>query len=522
MSFAVALIVAALSGFVALSYEILWYRVVAFASWGLPGAFGLLLGMYLAGIAVGSRIAGALCKDDVAYGDPKQLRKLAAFAFGANLFAWLVVPIFGWTAAKWNWPAGLVAVLIAAGLLGAILPLVSHFGIRPDDRAGMRLSYVYLTNIIGSAAGSLITGFVFMDMWSIQTIAAVIGVCGMVLVALLVVLADLDGTRRLAALGGTIAATVAVVVLTPKACDRLWERLLYRDHFRDDTKFAEVVETKSGVITVTKFGTVYGGGAYDGRFNTSIRHDANGIVRAYAVGALHPNPKKMLMIGLSSGSWATVLANMPGLEHLTIVEINPGYVQLIANHEEVAPLLKDPKVEIVIDDGRRWLHRHPDQKFDVVVQNTTWHWRAHITSLVSREYMQLVREHLEPGGLFHFNTTGSADIQKTAVTEWPYAMRVYNFMAVSTAPLTFEKPVWAKLLADYKIWGIPEIDRSTEDGQKFYDEIVAYADTLHQPPDSEGLEAKETILERVKGAKIVTDDNMVPEWEEVLRFPDPP
>ena len=32
MSFAVALIVAAISGFIALSYEILWYRVIAFAS----------------------------------------------------------------------------------------------------------------------------------------------------------------------------------------------------------------------------------------------------------------------------------------------------------------------------------------------------------------------------------------------------------------------------------------------------------------------------------------------------------
>ena len=42
MTFALALVVAAISGFIALSYEILWYRVSSFASLGLSGAFGLL------------------------------------------------------------------------------------------------------------------------------------------------------------------------------------------------------------------------------------------------------------------------------------------------------------------------------------------------------------------------------------------------------------------------------------------------------------------------------------------------
>src|SRR5690606_15396146 len=151
-------------------------------------------------------------------------------------------------------------------------------------------------------------------------------------------------------------------------------RLLYKQRFTEDTRFADVIENKSGVITVTQDDTVYGGGAYDGRFNTSLESDRNGILRAYGVGALHPAPKRMLMVGLASGSWAKVLSCLPGLEKLTIVEINPGYVGLIRKHPEVSGILDDPKVEIVIDDGRRWLHRH-DERFDFVVQNTTWHWR---------------------------------------------------------------------------------------------------------------------------------------------------
>src|SRR3954452_22969224 len=107
MTFALALVVAAISGFIALSYEILWYRVIAFASWGLPGAFGLLLGAYLFGLAIGSRLAGYFCRDDVAYSDRQQLRAVAAFTLVANFVAWLVVPFFGWSAKKWDWPPAL-------------------------------------------------------------------------------------------------------------------------------------------------------------------------------------------------------------------------------------------------------------------------------------------------------------------------------------------------------------------------------------------------------------------------------
>ena len=522
MTFALALVVAAISGFIALSYEILWYRVIAFASWGLPGAFGLLLAAYLFGLAIGSRVAGSFCKDDAKAGDTRMLRSLAMFAFVANLVAWTVVPFFGWSAKSHDWPPSLILVGLSAALLGAILPLVAHFGITADDRAGQRLSYVYLANIIGSTAGSLITGFVFFDALSTPQIGTVIALIGLVLVAMLVALSDLQKSSRIGALAAVMVVGLLAIRVTPAAYDRLWERLLYKADMRDDTKFYEVIETKSGVITVTQDGTVYGGGAYDGRFNTSIVHDRNGILRAYGIGAMHPAPKKILMIGLASGSWATVIEHLPGLEHLTIVEINPGYLQLVANHEQVAGILKDPKVDIQIDDGRRWLHRHPNDKFDVIVMNTTWHWRANITNLLSTEFMELARAHMLPGGLFYFNTTSSDDVKKTAVTTFPYAMRVYNFMAVSDAPLTWDKQRWSKTLAGFTFDGQPAIDRSTPDGQKFFDDLVNSADSIDAPPTDEGLESRASLLTRTAGARIVTDDNMVPEWRQVLRFQEPP
>jgi len=46
------------------------------------------------------------------------------------------------------------------------------------------------------------------------------------------------------------------------------------------------------------------------------------------------------MIGLASGSWGQVIANNPEVAHFTIVEINPGYIQLIRERPEVSSLLK--------------------------------------------------------------------------------------------------------------------------------------------------------------------------------------
>lgn len=525
MGFTVALVVAAAAGFIALSYEILWYRVISFASWGLPGAFGLLLAAYLFGLAIGSRVAGALCKDKSQAGDTRQLRALAVFTFVANIVAWLVVPAFGWSAKSYDWPPALAAVAVAAALLGAILPLVAHFGVKPDDEAGANLSYIYLSNIVGSAAGSLITGFVFLDLWSIQTIGAVIACIGMALVALLVLLSDVKQVGRLGALGALALVSLLLVKATPSVYDRIWERLLYKWKFDpESTRFLDVVETKSGVITVTQEGVVYGGGAYDGKVSTSLRWDKNGIVRAYALGAMHPAPKKVLMVGLATGAWAQVVAHLPGVDALTVVEINPGYLELIAKYSEVKGLLDDPKVAIAIDDGRRWLNRHPDERFDAIVMNTTWNWRGHSTNLLSVEFLELARSRLMPGGILYFNATSSDDVMKTATTVFPHALRVWNCIAVSDSPFTFDKERWRTTLTTMTLDGRPILEVDDDDDREFFEHTVAYADSLNEPPRDSGLEARESVLARANaaGALVITDDNMVPEWRKVLRFQDPP
>ena len=501
-----AIVVAALSGFIALSYELVWYRVLFVMTRGIAATFGLLLGAYLFGLAIGARASGRFCRDKG--GDRRALRVVALSVAIANVVAAVVGPTFAWSATFTDFKLGLVVVAIGAAFLGAILPLVAHFGIDPDDRAGQHVSYVYLANIIGSAAGSLITGFVLMDRMSLVAIAQVLLVAGFALAAMLA-MRGWQGRAALAWPAGLALCALIGVLVTPRLYDRLYERLVFKRAFDGTQRFEQIVENKSGVVTVDRDGTVYGSGIYDGVVNTSLKeNDKNWIMRAYVVGAIHPAPSEVLMIGLSSGSWAQVISNLPGVDHLTAVEINPGYLDVIAAHPDVASVLRNPKVTVEIDDGRRWLLRH-DKRFDVIVMNTTLHWRAHATNLLSTEFLEIARKHLRPGGVLYFNTTDSYDVQLTAARAFPHLLRITNHVAVSDSPFHFDRDQWHRLLQTMRIDGKPIIDLERE--KELYEECAGFIQ----------IEPKDSMFERVKKTgTVVTDDNMVIEWEQPLRYPE--
>ncbi|HLY75732.1 MAG TPA: spermidine synthase, partial [Planctomycetota bacterium] len=166
-----ALVLAFLSGFIALSYEILWYRAYAFMSGGAADTFGLMLGSYLAGIALGALAVGRVCRDgDQAARDDLQ-RTLFLLTLAANFLGYFVVPALSVLAVRgWSWKAALPLVGMAAAGLGAVFPLAAHLYVEPDERAGRWVSYVYLSNILGSTLGSLLTGFVLLDRWSLAGI----------------------------------------------------------------------------------------------------------------------------------------------------------------------------------------------------------------------------------------------------------------------------------------------------------------------------------------------------------------
>ncbi|MGC2213905.1 MAG: hypothetical protein WA602_11935, partial [Silvibacterium sp.] len=307
------------------------------------------------------------------------------------------------------------------------------------------------------------------------------------------------------------AGCVAAALCSGPLFSRMYERLLYKSDYRSSMRFADVVENRSGVIAVDPADIVYGGGAYDGRFNTDLVHDSNGLIRAFAVSNLRPGQKNILVIGLSSGSWAQVVANDPDVEDETIVEINPGYLPLIRKHADVVSLLGNPKVHIVIDDGRRWLVSHPDRKFDFILMNTSFNWRANATNLLSTEFLGLIRAHLNPGGVAYYNTTSSERVLMTGSTVFPYSLRIFNFLAVSDSPLVLDKDLWRAKLTNYRIDGRPVFELSNPVDRDALNKILHLDD---MSGISRGMvESRASMLDRFKGIRLITDDNMGTEWQ---------
>jgi spermidine synthase len=506
-----AAILALLCGFVSLSYEIVWFRVVSYASEGAAPAFAWLLCAYLIGIGIGAAAARFVCRTGSAGDRGRTLRGLAHF-IAASALAIGVPPLCGWMVAKTGlWEATLPVVCAAAVVLGACLPLIAHAAV-PPERAGAGLGAIYFANILGSTAGSLWTGLVLLDAWPLWKVSLALSLASLAIAAgTLLAGRAARGWKAALALGLYAAAAIASASFARPLHDGLYERLSYKSSYRPANRFTHVVENKSGVITVDAQGQIYGNGVYDGAFNVALEPDINGIVRAYALGALHPSPREVLMVGLSSGSWATVVANHPAVHRLTVVEINPGYVQLLARFPMVAELRSHPKVQIEIDDARRWLVRNAGRRFDAIVANATFHHRASATNLLSSEWLTLVRAHLRPGGIYFFNTTNSPRVQRTAADAFPHVLRFMNFFVGSDRPVTFDEPALRRDLAAYVMGGARLFDPAREEDRARIDRITKSVLPY--------IERDAEIRARVSRFEPISDDNMGTEWEDRSSHP---
>src|SRR6202030_2104954 len=298
----------------------------------------------LVGLASGSRQAGQDCTSLTRDG---AMRRAVAALMKANLLGLLFLAVLSHLAWLGFGAIGVTIVLVylVARFWGSLLPYLAESGVAADGEAGMRTALLYLANILGSAAGSIITGFVLMDYLGLVAIGAALVVAGLACTALLIGALEMPRREKLLRAGLVAALALMAAVAVPRWSGNVLESLQSRVA-PEATPVVQVVENRSGIITVSAGGIVFGNGMYDGRFNTDLVHDSNGIVRPYALSLFHPRPREVLMIGLSSGSWAQVIANNPDVASLTIVEINPGCRELIAKAPEVASVLTNPKVSI--------------------------------------------------------------------------------------------------------------------------------------------------------------------------------
>ncbi len=442
-AFPVAIVLAALSGFISLSYEIVWYRTYAFVSGARPRAFAFVLGAFLAGIAFGSLLSRGLCREQSAGNTPVFVRRIAMLSLFGNLFGFVTVPLLALAVRHVDYSYTLPLIALAAGLMAATFPLVCHISIPPDARAGAALGRLYLSNIAGSTLGSFLVGYVLMEAWTLSQIQVFLVLIGVISSVTLLLVYGAGRRERVAALAVGIVLCANAVSSSRLLFDGVYERLQRKADYSPGERFTDIVETRSGVVTVDKELAIYGDGAYDGYLETDVRK-ASTVIRPLSLSLLHAAPGEILIIGASGGSWTQVTANHPQVKTVTVVEINPGYLTIMKRYPAVRPLLSNPKVEIFIDDGRRWLVRNPGRRYDMILMDTTYHWRAHATNLLSREFLELARGHLKPGGILYFNTTHSAEAQITGASVFPYAFRFGPFLAVSDSQILPDKERWRR------------------------------------------------------------------------------
>lgn len=511
LSFRLVLLLAALSGFISLSYEVTLARAYSFVAEGRASAFPLLLGWYLFGIALGSFVSGLYCARSTAT-KAAQLRTIGIYFLLVNLLGYATIPWIARVAVSSSFENAYPLAALLSGGLGAILPLVTHVGIAPNERAAERLSYVYVANIVGSTAGSLMTGFWAMDFFTVSDLVLGLSVLGTVC-TLPLFLSRANAPQKMLYVAFTAATIGALAWAKSSAYHHLYERLLWKEEYNSKTRpFRHIVENRHGVVTVTRGGMVFGGGIYDGQLSTDLVYDRNSIVRPYIVSALHPRPARVLVIGLSTGAWTQVLLHHPQVESLTAVEINPGYLEVIRRSDAVKSILENPKLKIVIDDGRRWLSHHPEERFDLIVMNTTFHWHAYAANLLSREFLTDVKSHLHRDGIAIYNTTSSEEAQRTGALVFPHALRFMNNMYVSPSPLVLERSRLKQVLVDYAIDGTKVFDLENAHHRSRLEHTLGLLDHFTTPPDFTGFERRSDVLVRTQGVRVITDDNMGTEW----------
>jgi hypothetical protein len=115
--------------------------------------------------------------------------------------------------------------------------------------------------------------------------------------------------------------------------------------------------------------------------------------------ALHPAPRRALLISYGVGSTARALADTRELEHIDVVDTSREILEMSTAvfPDPAANPLRDPRVRVHVEDGRYFLQSTPE-RFDLITAEPPPPKMAGVVNLYSREYFDLVRGRLAPGG----------------------------------------------------------------------------------------------------------------------------
>ena len=429
---------AAVSGFSALVYEVVWTRLLALVIGPTTYAFATMASAFIAGLAIGSAMGAR-----VARRTSRPVTWLGAL-LAAGAVAATIAASYGATRLPLSvaaqvadpsadlygvvWHQAIVVGLLLLPMtvaLGASFPVALAVAAAWDDSA-RNAARVYAANTAGAVFGALSAGFVLIPMFGLRESirgAALAAVLGGALVFVGALgrrtkdgprTKDGQGTRNqgprtiLTCLLLT-AAAFAVVLATPP-----WDRsLLSSGAYKYAPYLAgadlEAVlragtldyykEGPSGTVSVREL-TGTRSLAIDGKVDASTGGD---MLTQRLLGLLpvllHGHAEDVAIVGLGSGVTAgSALA--PGTVHRAdVIEISPEVVD--GSHffdPENGHVLAQPDVHLIVGDGRSHLLL-TTRRYDVIVSEPSNPWMAGVATLFTREFFEAAKFRLKPDGL---------------------------------------------------------------------------------------------------------------------------
>jgi spermidine synthase len=421
------LIAAAIVGFAFFLMELVWYRMLGSLLGGTAFAFGLILAAALLGIGLGGT-AYALF-------DLKRSVSLHFFALTCAVEAFFIalpyalgdriaiaamllhpLGVLGFQGHVIAWTAICMLVVFPAALVAGVqFPLLIALLGEGRNRVGSQTGMAYAWNTAGSLLGSLAGGFGFIPLFSAPGVWRIVIV---LLCALSVAAAFLAWRPRrhwFWVSAPVAAATLALLMLLATGPTAFWRhgqigvgrlkffqvssnqvRDLMQKVRRSISWEADGIESSVAIASDDSLSFII-----NGRNDGNSKRDAGTQVMCGLIGAaVHPHPRKALVVGLGTGSTAGWLAAVPTMERVDVAELEPAILNVAkkcapVNHDALA----NPKLHIIIGDARELLLTTAE-KYDLIASEPSNPYRAGVAGLFTREFYQSVANRLEPGGMF--------------------------------------------------------------------------------------------------------------------------
>lgn len=491
----------AISGFCALGYEVLWTRILTLTIGTSVYGFAIMLAAFLTGIALGSQAYG-LCLGWSPLREATgsfQVRLFGVVQLAIGLSALAVtfyirdLPVQSITlhdfflnrglnvfnARQWaNLTLAFAYMLGPAFFMGLAFPLAARINTAHAGRVGHAVGDVLAANTVGAILGSALSGFFMIYVFGIERSLQLLTVVNMGLGLLLVVSV---GGRRLLNWGtaALTAAALSVLVFNPDLF-RIWDTAYFAifqnnqpDAFntperkRDAIENTDVLFYHEGVNSTISVIKVKGGNQavlVNGKVvaSSSLKDRQCQLTLGHLPMLMHANPRKVLVVGLGTGMTLGAVSVHPGLEALTLVEIEPNVLGAARtfgryNHE----VLDDPKLEIVFNDGRNFLMT-TSAGYDVITADPIHPWTQGAGYLYTAEYFQTAARHLLPGGvvcqwlpIYELNVEDLKSVVKTFSQSFKYTMTwltQYDAELIgSNTPLRIDEALLAERLGQADI-----------------------------------------------------------------------